>query len=70
MSTIVEIAYNEKHLEELKILGRKLIHEMEEKEQPSLLGLGFTSLDDTEAWEKPVKDGERVNLRTLKNLEG
>ena len=63
----VGIAYDEKHLEELKVLGEKLIHEMEERAQPYLPGLG--PLDNPEAWERPVGDGERVNLRTLKNLE-
>ena len=39
----------------------------EEKEQPSLPG--FSLLDTEEAWERPVSDGERVNLRSMKNLE-
>ena len=63
----VGIARDEKQLSELRELGRKLILEMEEKEQPSLPG--FSLLENEEAWERPVGDGERVNLRAMKNLE-
>jgi transposase len=63
----VGIAHDEKQLSELRELGRKLILEMEEKEQPSLPG--FSLLENEEAWEWPVGDGERVNLRGMKNLE-
>jgi hypothetical protein len=63
----VGIAHDEKQLSELRELGRKLILEMEEREQPSLPG--FSLLENEEAWERPVGDGERVDLRALKNLE-
>ncbi|WP_208321225.1 IS1634 family transposase, partial [Aminivibrio pyruvatiphilus] len=63
----VGIAHDEKQLSELRELGRKLILEMEEREQPSLPG--FSLLENEEAWERPVGDGERVNLRGMKNLE-
>ena len=63
----VGIAHDEKQLSELRELARKLILELEEKEQPSLPG--FSPLDSCEAWERAVREGERVNLRSLKNLE-
>lgn len=63
----VGVAYDEQQLQELKVLGQKFIDLMNEKKQPYLPGLG--PLENPEAWERPVKDGERVNLRTLKNLE-
>ena len=63
----VGIARDEKQLSELRELGRKLILEMEEKERPSLPG--FSLLENEEAWERPVGDGERVSLRGMKNLE-
>nr|WP_026368757.1 IS1634 family transposase [Aminiphilus circumscriptus] len=63
----VGIAHDEKQLSELQELGRKLILEMEEREQPSLPG--FSLLENEEAWERPVGDGERVSLRGMKNLE-
>lgn len=63
----VGIAHDEKQLSELRELGRKLILEMEEREQPSLPG--FSLLENEEAWERPVGDGERVSLRGMKNLE-
>jgi len=47
--------------------GGMFIKVDEEKEQPSLPG--FSLLENEEAWERPVGDGERVNLRAMKNLE-